>query len=104
MITTAKNNLIDMPNLLLIAGNGRNVGKTFLACKIIKELANKLKVIGLKVSPHFHDFEKSRIIAQSDDYIVIEETQINQKDSSPEQKRFFLLWPGKNIYKPLFVP
>lgn len=71
-----------MPNLLLIAGNGRNVGKTFLACEIIKQLSVFADVIGLKISPHFHDYNSDDILFKSDNFIILNERQINSKDSS----------------------
>lgn len=71
-----------MPNLLLIAGNGRNVGKTVLACKIIQHFSQKEEVIGLKISPHFHAYNHSDVIFKNDKFVIIEEKQINKKDSS----------------------
>jgi len=71
-----------LPNLLLIAGNGRNVGKTTLACKIIQHLSQKEKVLGLKISPHFHSFNEADVVIQSKHFIIINEKLINSKDSS----------------------
>ena len=73
---------IQIPRMLLIAGNGRNVGKTTLACRIIRHLAQKHPVIGIKVSAHFHPYEKADVVASGDSFIVVEEKQINGKDSS----------------------
>ena len=42
-----------LKNWIIIAGNGRNTGKTTLACQIIS--ANKgYGVTGIKISPHHH--------------------------------------------------
>lgn len=76
------NKTTEMPNLLLIAGNGRNVGKTFLACKIIRRLAQKEDVIGLKISPHFHTFNKNNVIFRNNKFVVIEEKEFGTKDSA----------------------
>ena len=73
---------IKIPNLLLIAGNGRNVGKTTLACNIISYFALKTEVIGLKITPHFHIFDQSEVIFKTEKIIVIEEKKIGPKDSS----------------------
>lgn len=82
MIISSVDNKIALPNLLLIAGNGRNVGKTFLACKIIKQLSLKIPVCGLKITPHFHTFNKEDVIFQNEDIVILEEKQHSQKDSS----------------------
>ncbi len=71
-----------MPNLLLVAGNGRNVGKTTLACRIIKQFANKIEVTGLKISPHFHNFNETNVIYKSENVVIAEEKQNHAKDSS----------------------
>ena len=73
---------IDIPNLLLIAGNGRNVGKTTLACQIISYFVKTTEVIGLKISPHQHTFNQSNVIFKNDKIVILEEKQINSKDSS----------------------
>lgn len=75
-------NHIRMPNLLLIAGNGRNVGKTFVACKIIEYLAKSHDVTGLKISPHFHELTESDILVRNENFVIVNEHQINTKDSS----------------------
>ena len=71
------------PNLILIAGTGRNVGKTLLACQIISHLAKDYDVIGVKISPHFHTVgQEQRIVKEADGYRVIEEMLLTNKDSS----------------------
>ncbi len=42
--------MIEMPNMLMIAGNARNIGKTTLACTIIERFSAYQKIIGLKVT------------------------------------------------------
>jgi molybdopterin-guanine dinucleotide biosynthesis protein A len=73
-----------LPNLLMIAGTGRKVGKTTLACKIIRHTSKKHDVTGIKISPHLHHQVKGqKIIAQSPEYLIIEETNFDSdKDSS----------------------
>ena len=73
----------DFPNLILIAGDRRKVGKTLLACKIIKHLSAYCQVIGIKISPHFHVQQDERnIICKNDKYVVIDEQSETTKDSS----------------------
>ena len=76
------NKTIKIPNLMLIAGNGRNVGKTTLACQIIEYFSKSTPVVGVKISPHFHRHNNENVIYKNDNIIILEEKQINQKDSS----------------------
>ncbi len=41
-------------NILLIAGTGRNSGKTTLAFRIIGNFSNNNNLVAVKISPHFH--------------------------------------------------
>ena len=70
-------------NFLIISGNGRNVGKTFFACRIIEFLSQNHAVTAVKISPHFHQIsENSDILINSEQFVVINETEISHKDSS----------------------
>jgi hypothetical protein len=78
------NKLPYYPNILLVTGNGKNVGKTTLSCAVIEHF-KKEKIIGVKISPHFHDFDPDieDVLYQTDDIIIIEEHRKNTgKDSS----------------------
>jgi len=91
-----------MPNMILISGNGRNVGKTFLACKIIQHLSQKVEVIGLKISPHFHEYNKLDVVFKNDKFVILDEKQINTKDSSlmlqaGAKKVWFVMVEQKNL-------
>jgi len=77
-----KNNATKMPNLLLIAGNGRTVGKTTLACSIISLFALKTEVTGLKISPHKHSFNEDDVLYRNEKIIILDEKQNSLKDSS----------------------
>ncbi len=77
-----KRNSIKMPNLLLIAGNGRNVGKTTLACRIISLFAPKTAVTGLKISPHQHSFNNDDVLFKNEKITILDEKQNSLKDSS----------------------
>jgi hypothetical protein len=74
----------NIPNLLLIAGTGRNTGKTTLACSIIKRFSANIQVVGLKISPHFHGGTKSlKAITANKNFNIYEETSLTSgKDSS----------------------
>ena len=41
-------------NILLIAGTGRNSGKTTLALQVIGKFSNQHNMVAVKISPHFH--------------------------------------------------
>jgi len=45
----------ELKNWLLIAGNGRHVGKTWLSELCIHQLSKSHKVIALKIASHMHD-------------------------------------------------
>lgn len=47
-------NLEKHPNLLIIAGTGRNSGKTTVACTLISRFMH-LEVTAIKISPHEHN-------------------------------------------------
>ncbi|MCA1760074.1 MAG: hypothetical protein LC658_09925 [Bacteroidales bacterium] len=79
----SKNNKEFFGNFLIISGNGRNVGKTFFACRIIEFLSQKHAVTAVKISPHFHSIhENAEVLINNDDFIVFNETTISHKDSS----------------------
>jgi len=73
-----------IPEMLLIAGTGRNSGKTTLACQFIKKTSANFPVTAIKITPHFHPHtENGRTIIERDDLVIIEETDPGTgKDSS----------------------
>ena len=78
-----KPNLPYYPNILLIAGAGRNAGKTKLACSIIKSVSKYRDVTAIKISPHFHQINKDQnILVQTSEFVIIEEKLQTEKDSS----------------------
>jgi hypothetical protein len=74
----------EFKRLLLIAGTGRNTGKTTLACSIIKKFSADFQIIGLKISPHFHGGTDSlKLLSGNEFFNIYEETSANTgKDSS----------------------
>jgi len=80
---TAKSTKQNMDNMILIAGNGRNVGKTYLACEIIKHLSISSRVVGIKISSHFHDVSAvSSVLYRNERFIIVAENDTTMKDSS----------------------
>lgn len=71
-------------NMIIIAGSGRNVGKTSLVCELIRCFSSKHELVGLKISPHFHQKSSdNKLIRQSDHFVIYKETDAESgKDSS----------------------
>ena len=73
---------IFLNNVIIIGATKQNMGKTYVACKIIEQLSASTSVIGVKISPHFHnllpDYKK---VVQNDNYIIVEDTVPSNKDS-----------------------
>ncbi len=49
------------PNILLLSGTARNVGKTTFVCKLLRHFA-QLQIITVKVSPHWHEVKQGKIL------------------------------------------
>ncbi|WP_321516619.1 hypothetical protein [Marinifilum fragile] len=75
---------IQRENIILLAGNGQNVGKTLFACQLINSLKQKHSVIGIKICPHFHELKPdTEFIASNTNYQIIKEhRQQGKKDSN----------------------
>lgn len=71
-------------NFILVSGSGRNVGKTTLACNIIKKLSIDYKVFGIKISPHFHKTsDQQKLIREGEGFKIYQELNTDsEKDSS----------------------
>jgi hypothetical protein len=89
---------LPMPRILLIAGTGRNSGKTTMACAIIKKFSKQNLIIAIKISPHFHKIVSGTNVVFSNNQIYIEEEvdTTTGKDSSlmlaaGAQKSFFVM-------------
>ncbi len=73
------------PNLLVVCGSGRKVGKTTIARGLIEYFSKiyNVKIAAIKVSPHFHkDKQPKNKIFQDSNCNVYIENGINSKDSS----------------------
>ncbi len=74
----------EYPNVILISGSGRNVGKTSLICKIIEKYAETETLISIKISPHFHPLTDRLILLRDTQNckIAIETDQTGNKDTA----------------------
>jgi len=70
--------------IILLSGNGQNVGKTTFACHLIQHLKKlNQQVYALKISPHFHTQAPPNCIFSDERYILsLEKDSKTGKDSS----------------------
>lgn len=73
-----------LPQLLIIAGTGRNSGKTTLACQIIRKISPDQSIVSIKITPHFHENTgNGRVIVNKPKIYIVEESDTaGGKDSS----------------------
>ncbi len=76
--------MLFLPYFIIVAGTGRNTGKTILAGMLIEKFSAQNEITGLKISPHFHT--KTPLlnkISGSDQFNLYLETSVEtEKDSS----------------------
>lgn len=73
------------PNILLIGGAGRKVGKTLLACNLIRHFASEMNITAIKISPHMHNQpDMADIIQTSPSFLILKE---NNPDSHKDSAR-----------------
>ena len=70
--------------MLLVSGSGQNTGKTSLVCRLIKKFSSQIKVVGIKITHHFHPLAyEMPCIVENEYFKIFEETRKDQlKDSS----------------------
>jgi len=92
-------------NVLLVAGSGRNSGKTTIVCQIIEHY-RELEITSLKISPHFHPPSDGLVpFFGKPGYEIFEETnRFSSKDTSRmlqsgAQKVFYIQTNEANIGK-----
>ncbi len=76
------NEIVYIPSLLVISGNKKNIGKTWLACKIIEKFSEFHPVIAMKISQHFHNNMHEFQKLGNNFYLDEEKKQKTGKDSS----------------------
>jgi hypothetical protein len=88
--------------IILIAGNGRNSGKTTLACRLISRFSHTVPLVAIKISPHqYHYPEES--ISPFKTFSIAEETDSRpEKDSSKmlaagARRSFFITSPDERL-------
>ncbi|MDF1573038.1 MAG: hypothetical protein P1P82_15625 [Bacteroidales bacterium] len=82
-ITRQQEYRVPFPKMILVAGDGRNVGKTVFCMHLIRNLSAKAEVIAIKTTPHRHNLTDGlEVIAKTGDYIVALEKAAHQKDSA----------------------
>jgi hypothetical protein len=91
---------LHLPKVLLISGNGRDSGKTTLACSLINKFSTQETIIAVKISPHSYENRPS--------FSIIEEESKNTgKDSSRmlhagAAKSYFVVSEDKDL--PRWLP
>ncbi len=71
------------PQILLIAGTRKKVGKTSLVCSLIKKFSRQQDIIGIKVCPHFHDLDAQEdILIDTPNFVMTEEHSVHGKTDS----------------------
>jgi len=74
---------ISYDNLLLVAGTGRNSGKTSFVCQVCEEWDSTLPLVCIKISNHIHLQEGTQIIYSTKDFTIYEETLVaSDKDTA----------------------
>jgi hypothetical protein len=82
-------------NLLLVAGSGRNSGKTTIICKIINQFRH-LGITSIKISPHFHNLSDGLVLfSERSGFAIYEETS---RDSSKDSSRMLQSGAEKVYY------
>ncbi len=82
-------------NILLVAGSGRNVGKTTFICQLLDSI-KEMNPIAIKISPHFHEpTEGLKLLSEDKNYQIFEETQ---KDKPKDSSRYLKHGAKKSIY------
>lgn len=70
-------------HIILVNGTGCKVGKTTLACRIIKYLAKVSEVQSVKITSHFHTIgNETKVVYQNDEFMICKEHEKSTKDSS----------------------
>lgn len=76
-----------IPNLIIVAGDGRNSGKTTMCRRIIMQSGSPV-ISAIKISPHFHDpGEGVVLISENKEFAIYEETSTSTGKDSSEMLR-----------------
>lgn len=71
------------PNIILLSGTGRNVGKTTFVCQLLSHFKG-IDIVTVKVSPHWHEAKQGEMILYEDGRLMLmRETNLESyKDTS----------------------
>lgn len=97
-------------NVLIVAGTGRNIGKTTLACHLIAHFSKQKEIIGLKITSIYPDEDafhglKSKVL--DDDFEIMEEQLSNPNKDTYRMKQagaskvFFIRTKDANLTEAL---
>ena len=79
--------LPNYPQVLLISGSTRNVGKTTLSCRLIERFAAQ-QIIAVKVSPHWHPQpDDTEEVYRDEDLLIIRENSPSRNKDSARMLR-----------------
>ncbi len=105
-----QNNTVNWPNMLLVSGTGRDVGKTTFACKLIGSISKNQNTAAIKITPHMHgQCNSCTIVYKNKNIIVTEEKSTTyDKDSSKmlaagAQKVYYIQTDDSNIEKAIAI-
>ena len=75
--------LSDYPNVMLLSGTGRNVGKTTFVCRLLSHFSS-LDIITVKVSPHWHQTRQGEVLLLDEERLLLmrETNSESYKDTS----------------------
>ncbi len=96
------------PSFLLISGDGRNAGKTTLACRILQQFSQQHDIVAIKISSHFHEptTDLTLLYKSGDFSISLENNRNTNKDSSRMLRsgahKSFYIQAKKGMLKPAF--
>jgi hypothetical protein len=77
-------------NILLVAGTGRNIGKTTLACQLISHFSMKNEIIGLKITSIYPDengYHGNKSSEMQGKFEIQEEFSVNQNKDTYRMKQ-----------------
>lgn len=109
-------------NILLVAGSGRNIGKTNFICQLLESVKEQ-QPIAIKISLHFHNqTEGLKVITENENYQIFEETNKEMKKDSSMflqngadrsfyiqakdeylKEVFIAMYPFLNVDKPIII-
>jgi hypothetical protein len=75
------------PRLLIISGSGKNTGKTTLVSALIQSMKPYVKIVAIKISPHFHPVNyESYLYHEPGKFTVYEEHSFFPENDSSKMK------------------